>query len=63
MTAVYSQSRYVMAGSGVQKRVAHSWASVQLSSPLEEKEINNISKTEHHPLLLGGGGDIFSSWM
>lgn len=52
-----------MAGSGVQKRVAHSWASVQLSSPLEEKEINNISKTEHHPLLLGGGGDIFSSWM
>lgn len=43
----------MMAGNGLQKRVAHSWASVQLCSPPCEIEVNNISKIEHHPLLLG----------
>jgi hypothetical protein len=45
----------MMAGNELQKHVAHSWASVQLCSPLCEKEVNNISEKEHHPLLSVAG--------
>lgn len=54
----------MMPGNRSQKRVAHSWAAVQLCSPCGEEEVNSRSQKERHPLLFvaqwrGGVEKIF----